>query len=121
VDLASLMSCSLGMSYFSDEDVKRLGLTGKKKRFWLTVIMCATTRCILGMRLSRTRLDPTNLLKGRPKGRPFFVFAKLGLTGCQWPNVDCEMAKNPAKLLTNRRKPVCCKCSVASFLIGATS
>lgn len=54
VDLVSLMSCSLGMSYFSDEDIKRLGLTGKKKRFWLTVIMCATTRCILGMRLSRT-------------------------------------------------------------------
>jgi putative transposase len=54
VDLVSLMSCSVGMSYFSDEDIKRLGLTGKKKRFWLTVIMCATTRCILGMRLSRT-------------------------------------------------------------------
>jgi len=54
VDLVSLMSCSLGMSYFSDEDIKRLGLTGNKKRFWLTVIMCATTRCILGMRLSRT-------------------------------------------------------------------
>jgi putative transposase len=54
VDLVSLMSCSLGLSYFSDDDIKRLGLTGKKKRFWLTVIMCATTRCILGMRLSRT-------------------------------------------------------------------
>ncbi|MCZ4368834.1 transposase [Sulfitobacter dubius] len=53
VDLISLLADSGLLNFLSDEEKKELGLTGKKKRWWLTVAMCATTRCILAMRLSR--------------------------------------------------------------------
>lgn len=54
VDLVTLMTDSGLLHFMSDEDKAQLGLTGGKKRWWLTVAMCATTRCILAMRLSRT-------------------------------------------------------------------
>jgi len=54
VDLISILADSGILQWLDDEDKERLGLTGKKKRWWLTVAMCATTRCILAMRLSRS-------------------------------------------------------------------
>lgn len=53
VDLISLLTDSGLLSFLTEEEKMRLGLTGQKKRWHLTVAMCATTRCILGMRLSR--------------------------------------------------------------------
>jgi putative transposase len=52
VDLMTLMASS-GLS-LSDEERQSLGLIGGKKRWHLTVAICAATRCILAMRLSRT-------------------------------------------------------------------
>lgn len=53
VDLISLLTDSGLLHFLSDEEKISLGLTGKKKRWHLTVAECATTRCILAMRLSR--------------------------------------------------------------------
>lgn len=53
VDLISLLADSGLLHFMSEEEKGILGLNGKKKRWWLTVAMCATTRCILAMRLSR--------------------------------------------------------------------
>lgn len=53
VDLMTLAAAS-GLSHFmSDEDKARLGLDNQKTRWHLTVAICATTRCILAMRLCR--------------------------------------------------------------------
>ncbi|MDF1857271.1 hypothetical protein [Pseudooceanicola sp.] len=54
IDLISLLADSGILNFLSDEEKNALGLTGKAKRWWLTVAMCATTRCILAMRLSRS-------------------------------------------------------------------
>jgi len=54
VDVLTLMSASGLLESMSEEDKRLLGLTGKAKRWHLTAAICATTRCILGMRLSRT-------------------------------------------------------------------
>jgi putative transposase len=54
VDLLSLMAESGLLHFLSEEDKKTLGLNGQKGRWHLTVAMCATTRCILAMKLSRT-------------------------------------------------------------------
>ncbi|MEP2983715.1 MAG: transposase [Sulfitobacter sp.] len=53
IDLISLLADAGILQWLDDETKKHLGLTGDKKRWWLTVAMCATTRCILAMRLSR--------------------------------------------------------------------
>ncbi|SFA84436.1 putative transposase [Poseidonocella pacifica] len=53
IDLISLLADCGILNFLSDEEKSALGLTGKAKRWWLTVAMCATTRCILAMRLSR--------------------------------------------------------------------
>ena len=53
VDLISLLTDSGLLNFLTDEEKQILGLTGQKKRWWLTVAMCSTTRCILAMRLSR--------------------------------------------------------------------
>ncbi len=53
IDLISLLAHAGILQWLDDETKKHLGLTGDKKRWWLTVAMCATTRCILAMRLSR--------------------------------------------------------------------
>lgn len=55
VDLLSLMAQNGLWSVLSDEEKASLGYEeGKKPRWYLTVAICATTRCILGMKLSRT-------------------------------------------------------------------
>jgi putative transposase len=54
IDLFTLFEESGLIDFFSDEDRKRLGLTGKNVRWWVTVAICATTRMIVGMCLSRT-------------------------------------------------------------------
>lgn len=54
VDVLTLMSASGLLENMSEEDKRLLGLTGKTKRWYLTAAICTTTRCILGMRLSRT-------------------------------------------------------------------
>ncbi|MCF8486862.1 MAG: DDE-type integrase/transposase/recombinase [Rhodobacteraceae bacterium] len=54
IDLFTLFEENGMIDFFSDEDRKRLGLTGKNVRWWVTVAICATTRMIVGMCLSRT-------------------------------------------------------------------
>lgn len=54
VDLFSLMAQNGLWSVLSDEEKASLGYEeGKKPRWYLTAAICATTRCILGMKLSR--------------------------------------------------------------------
>jgi putative transposase len=58
VDLMTLMSDSGLLTYLTDEEKLLLGLDGKTSRWRLSLAICATTRCIVGMRLSRTaRVD----------------------------------------------------------------
>ena len=54
IDLIALLVESGLLHGISENDLQSLGLTGKKKRWHLTVASCATTRCIVGMRLSQT-------------------------------------------------------------------
>ncbi|QFT58929.1 Integrase core domain protein [Sulfitobacter sp. THAF37] len=72
IDLISLMADSGLLNFLDDEDKLRLGLTGKKKRWHLTVAICATTRCILAMRLSRSPNSQATVqaieMIGRDKG-----------------------------------------------------
>ena len=72
VDLITLLTDSGLLNYLDDEDKTRLGLTGKRKRWHLTVAMCATTRCILAMRLSRNPTAQATVqtidMIGRDKG-----------------------------------------------------
>lgn len=54
VDLLSLMAQNGLWSIMSDEEKASLGCEeGKKPRWYLTAAICAATRCILGMKLSR--------------------------------------------------------------------
>ncbi|MCR9151421.1 MAG: Mu transposase C-terminal domain-containing protein [Rhodobacteraceae bacterium] len=54
VDVLTLMTASGLLEQMSEKERRLLGLTGSTKRWFLTVAICATTRCILGMKLSRT-------------------------------------------------------------------
>lgn len=53
VDLASVLAKSGLLHHLIEEDRVLLGLEGSRVRWWLTVAMCSTTRCIVGMRLAR--------------------------------------------------------------------
>lgn len=53
VDAITLMASAGLDSYMSEEDRKALGLDGSKARWIITVAICATTRCIVGMSISR--------------------------------------------------------------------
>lgn len=54
VDLITLFRDNGLLDRFSEEERKRLGLEGKKGRWWITVAICAATRVIVGMRLSKS-------------------------------------------------------------------
>lgn len=53
IDLMSLMATAGLYGVLSDTDKAALGLDGGKARRYITVAECATTRCIVGMRLCR--------------------------------------------------------------------
>ena len=53
VDLMTLMKTSEIYEVLTDEEKLALGLDGGKDRWVLTVAICCTTRCIVGMTLSR--------------------------------------------------------------------
>ncbi|MCZ4262532.1 DDE-type integrase/transposase/recombinase [Limimaricola sp. G21655-S1] len=53
IDLISIMSQSGLGHLYSEEDLALLGLDGTKDRWWVSVAICATTRCILAMKLVR--------------------------------------------------------------------
>lgn len=53
VDLITLLTDSGLLNFLDDDERRSLGLTGAKKRWHLTVAICATTRCILAMKLTR--------------------------------------------------------------------
>ena len=53
IDLFSIMAQSGLRHLFSEDDLVRAGLDGKNKRWWVSVAICATTRCILAMKLVR--------------------------------------------------------------------
>ena len=54
VDLITWLAEAGLLEWFSDDERKVLGLTGKKVRWKLTVAICATTRCILAMVMTPT-------------------------------------------------------------------
>ncbi|WP_169053344.1 DDE-type integrase/transposase/recombinase [Falsirhodobacter xinxiangensis] len=60
IDLMSLMHGN-EMLGLTAEGLASLGLTGGKGRWVLTVAICCTTRCILGMKLSRTAKKEASL------------------------------------------------------------
>lgn len=85
VDLISLLTDSGLLNFLTEEEKIRFGLTGEKKRWYLTVAICATTRCILAMRLSRapnaqTTIEAIDMI-GRDKG----VWADAVGTLSPWP------------------------------------
>lgn len=53
IDLISLMHFAGMWDLFTEDELHALGLDNSKGRWVLTVAMCATTRCILGMVISR--------------------------------------------------------------------
>lgn len=53
VDLIALLADSGLLSTLTDEDRMRMGLDDRKMRFWLVVAICATTRVIVGMKLTK--------------------------------------------------------------------
>ena len=53
IDLVSVMATAGLLDLLSEEDRERPGLDTSKDRWWLTFAMCCTSRCILGLRLSR--------------------------------------------------------------------
>ena len=72
IDLITLLTDSGLLNFLTEEDKVMFGLTGEKKRWHLTVAICATTRCILAMRLSRTARAQATVeamdMIGRDKG-----------------------------------------------------
>lgn len=53
IDLISLMASSGAFEQWTKEELAAIGLDGSKGRWFATVAICATTKCILGMKLSR--------------------------------------------------------------------
>ena len=54
IDLVTIMNDNGLLELLDAEDRARLGLDGTSGRWWLSVAICCTTRCILAMKLSRT-------------------------------------------------------------------
>lgn len=54
IDLVSFLAQTGILDHFTEEEKKELGLNKKKIRWFVTVAICAATRCIVAMRLSRT-------------------------------------------------------------------
>ncbi|WP_158644597.1 Mu transposase C-terminal domain-containing protein [Paracoccus jeotgali] len=61
IDIISLASAAALMGLLTEEDRMRLGLNKEKVRWFLTVAICATTRCILGMSFSRSAREQASL------------------------------------------------------------
>ncbi|MEH6645445.1 Mu transposase C-terminal domain-containing protein [Sulfitobacter sp.] len=53
LDLSTFMATSGMLEYFSEDALKSLGLTGEKKRWWVSAAICCTTKCIVGMCMTR--------------------------------------------------------------------
>ncbi|MCL7466745.1 DDE-type integrase/transposase/recombinase [Phaeovulum sp. NW3] len=53
VDAITLMASAGLEQYLTPEELEALGLDGKNKRWLITVAICATTRCIVGMTITR--------------------------------------------------------------------
>ncbi|WP_240608262.1 Mu transposase C-terminal domain-containing protein [Pararhodobacter oceanensis] len=54
IDLVSLLHSADLMSYLTDEERKAMGLDGSTARWMLSLALCCTTRCIVGMVLTPT-------------------------------------------------------------------
>lgn len=54
IDLVSFLAQAGILDHLTEEEKEKLGLNKKKIRWFLTVAICAATRCIVAMRLSRT-------------------------------------------------------------------
>ncbi|UFM64677.1 Mu transposase C-terminal domain-containing protein [Paracoccus sp. MA] len=61
IDIISLAECAGLMELLTEEERKNLGLDRSKARWFVTVAICATTRCILGMAFSRTAREEASL------------------------------------------------------------
>lgn len=61
IDIISLTESWGLRSLLTEEERKILGLDGSKARWFVTVAICATTRCILGMAFSRSAKEKASL------------------------------------------------------------
>ena len=61
IDIVSLAESAGILMLLSDEERKILGLDKSKVRWFVTVAICATTRCILGMAFSRSAKEEASL------------------------------------------------------------
>ncbi len=86
IDLITLMTTTGLMDLLDEEDRLRLGLDGTKQRWWLSVAICAATRCILAMRLADGGLNLKRLtgaearLAGARGGQPTRRMARLSVS-----------------------------------------
>ncbi|EPX80949.1 DDE-type integrase/transposase/recombinase [Litoreibacter arenae] len=53
LDLSTFMATSGILEHFSKEALGSLGLTGGKDRWWVSAAICCTTKCIVGMCMTR--------------------------------------------------------------------
>jgi putative transposase len=53
LDLSTFMATSGVLEYFSKDALNALGLTGGKDRWWVSAAICCTTKCIVGMCMTR--------------------------------------------------------------------
>lgn len=61
IDIVSLAESAGFMALMTEEDRKFLGLDKSRVRWFVTVAICATTRCILGMAFSRSAREEASL------------------------------------------------------------
>ncbi|MEE4384683.1 MAG: hypothetical protein V2J02_22025 [Pseudomonadales bacterium] len=54
IDLFTLLSSIGLLDLIDDEDKMRMGLDGSTQRWWVSAALCAASRCIVGLRLTRT-------------------------------------------------------------------
>lgn len=65
IDLMSIFAENDVLDDLTEEEKKALGFGKKKFRWWVTVAICTTTRCILAMRLSRAPSAPSTVPMGK--------------------------------------------------------
>ncbi|MGR3499589.1 MAG: hypothetical protein ACU0E9_11920 [Limimaricola soesokkakensis] len=100
VDLITVMTDSGLLQFLSEEEKERLGLEGERKRWYLTVAMCATTRCILAMRLSRSPSSQATIqtidmmTRDKGSGPTLLALLHLGTWGAPVPSFILTAAKN---------------------------
>jgi putative transposase len=69
-DAMTLMTAAGLDRYLSPKELADLGLDGKNKRWLITVAICATTRCIVGMSITRDAAGTAEIHRKRATESP---------------------------------------------------